>query len=83
MPGSFMLRMPRPLTLAVKRLSPMIQSASAGAWPSRRCLTNEPKTSDIDSLSAPDCPLIDEIGWVGHAVGQFVTDNIHGDSEAD
>ena len=54
-PGAFIDRSATPFTSGVKRPAPISQSACAavccGEW--AYCLTSEPKTSDIDSLSAP------------------------------
>ena len=46
----------RPRTDGRKMPSPISQSASSAVCPSSRCLRQEAKTSDIDSLSAPGCP---------------------------
>lgn len=55
-PGAFIERSATPLTLLVNRPSPMSQSAVAASCPRARCLTRDPKTSETDSLRAPDCP---------------------------
>ena len=49
-----MERSATPWTPATKMPSPISQSASAASWPSSRCFTHAPTTSDIDSLRAPD-----------------------------
>jgi hypothetical protein len=40
----------------VQTSDPISQSAEAASWPSLRCFTSEPHTSDSDSFIAPDWP---------------------------
>ena len=79
-PGARIERRATPWTLGVNSPAPISQSAAAASWPSERCLTSEPKTSDTLSFSAPDCPWYDQPGGqLGHAVGELVAHHVDGD----
>ena len=70
-------------TASASRPAPISQSACSAVCPSAYCLTSEPKTSDIDSFSAPGLLPVVEVGVVlGDAVGQLVADHVDGDREA-
>ena len=59
--------------------SPTSQSADAASWPRWRCLTQAPKTSDIDSLSAPGLALVGEVGGeLRDRVRQLVAEHVDG-----
>ena len=49
-----MSRSARPLTCVVSSPAPISQSAWSARCFFAYCLTSEPKTSEIDSFSAPD-----------------------------
>ena len=55
-PGAAIERSAFPLIDGRKMPSPMSQSAWSTVCASRRCLRQDPNTSETDSLSAPDWP---------------------------
>ena len=61
----------------------MSHVAWSAVCPAVYCATREPKTSLIDSLSAPGLPLVRQVGGVlRHTVGEFVADDVERDREA-
>ena len=78
MPGAFIERSATPVTRGEQPGADQ-PVGLLGGLAERYCLTSEPKTSDTDSLSAPDWPKYVEVGGVlRDAVGQFVPDDVHG-----
>ena len=84
-PGAFIERRATPLMSGPRMPAPISQSASSAVCcgEAARCLTREPKTSESDSLRAPDWFWYDEIRLVrGDRVGQLVGHHVDGTGEA-
>ena len=54
---AFIERSATPCSAGPRMPVPISQSAASAVWPSLYCLTSDPKTSEMDSLSAPDWPV--------------------------
>src|SRR5512135_1037956 len=83
LPGVRIDRNATPCTFGVSRSAPISQSASSAVCRRPRCLTKEPNTSLIDSLSAPRLVVVFQPCFVlGDPVSELVPDDIHGHREA-
>ena len=76
-PGWAMSRSARAWTPGRNSPAPISQSPATASWPSSRCLRQEAKTSETDSLSAPGLALVDQAGGVlGDRVGELVAEHV-------